>query len=37
MDTSRNQSRRWCAMGVCGNRAKARRHYEQAKSKGRES
>ncbi len=37
VDTSRNQSRRWCAMGVCGNRAKARRHYEQVKSKGRES
>jgi predicted RNA-binding Zn ribbon-like protein len=32
VDTSRNGSRRWCAMGVCGNRAKARRHYEQAKA-----
>ena len=28
LDTSRNRSRRWCAMEDCGNRAKARRHYE---------
>jgi predicted RNA-binding Zn ribbon-like protein len=27
-DTSRNHSRRWCAMKDCGNRAKSRRHYE---------
>jgi predicted RNA-binding Zn ribbon-like protein len=27
MDDSPNQSRRWCDMNVCGNRAKARRHY----------
>ncbi|MEM7223693.1 MAG: ABATE domain-containing protein [Pseudomonadota bacterium] len=27
LDTSRNRSRRWCAMADCGNRAKARRHY----------
>ncbi len=26
-DESRNRSRRWCDMRVCGNRAKARRHY----------
>lgn len=32
VDTSRNKSRRWCMMGICGNRAKARRHYEQVKS-----
>lgn len=25
-DSSRNRSRRWCDMGSCGNRAKARRH-----------
>jgi hypothetical protein len=25
-DTSRNQSRQWCSMKVCGNRAKARAH-----------
>jgi predicted RNA-binding Zn ribbon-like protein len=28
LDTSRNKSRRWCSMEVCGNRSKARRHYE---------
>jgi predicted RNA-binding Zn ribbon-like protein len=28
LDTSRNHSRRWCDMKACGNRAKARRHYE---------
>jgi len=27
LDESRNASRRWCDMGSCGNRAKARRHY----------
>lgn len=27
-DESRNRSRRWCDMKVCGNRAKARRHYD---------
>jgi predicted RNA-binding Zn ribbon-like protein len=27
MDLSRNRSRRWCDMGDCGNRAKARRYY----------
>ncbi len=31
LDTSRNRSRRWCDMQVCGNRAKARRHYHRAK------
>jgi predicted RNA-binding Zn ribbon-like protein len=28
LDTSRNRSRRWCEMAHCGNRAKARRHYQ---------
>jgi predicted RNA-binding Zn ribbon-like protein len=28
VDTSRNHSRRWCDMNDCGNRAKARRHYQ---------
>jgi predicted RNA-binding Zn ribbon-like protein len=28
LDNSRNHSRRWCEMKSCGNRAKARRHYE---------
>jgi len=27
LDESRNHSRRWCDMKVCGNREKARRHY----------
>jgi len=31
LDESRNRSRRWCDMKTCGNRAKARRHYERAK------
>jgi predicted RNA-binding Zn ribbon-like protein len=31
MDTSKNHSRRWCDMKSCGNRAKARRHYERKK------
>jgi len=32
LDHSRNRSRRWCDMKTCGNRAKAKRHYERAKS-----
>ncbi len=32
LDQSRNQSRRWCDMAVCGNRAKARRHYRRQRS-----
>ena len=32
IDGSRNQSRRWCDMASCGNRAKGRRHYERRKS-----
>jgi predicted RNA-binding Zn ribbon-like protein len=31
LDMSRNRSRRWCDMEDCGNRAKARRHYERSK------
>ncbi|MEV3920029.1 CGNR zinc finger domain-containing protein [Actinomadura coerulea] len=31
-DTSKNGTRRWCSMAVCGNRAKAARHYERAKT-----
>lgn len=27
-DTSRNHSRKWCSMDACGNRAKAKRHYQ---------
>lgn len=32
LDTSRNRSRRWCDMKVCGNRAKAQRHYRKRKA-----
>jgi predicted RNA-binding Zn ribbon-like protein len=32
VDESRAQRRRWCAMGDCGNRAKARRHYRRVRS-----
>ncbi len=30
-DMTRNRSRRWCDMAVCGNRAKARAHYHRTK------
>ncbi|MER6343052.1 CGNR zinc finger domain-containing protein [Streptomyces sp. NPDC001595] len=30
-DTSRNGTRRWCSMAVCGNRAKASRHYARSR------
>jgi len=32
LDTSRNQSRRWCSMADCGDRAKARRHYQRSRA-----
>ena len=32
MDRSHKRNRRWCDMKVCGNRAKARRHYERKKT-----
>ncbi len=32
VDRSRNHSRRWCDMAVCGNRAKARRNYARRKA-----
>ncbi len=31
LDMTKNHSRRWCDMKDCGNRAKARRHYERRK------
>ncbi len=31
IDRSRNRTRQWCDMRVCGNRAKARRHYRRNK------
>lgn len=33
IDRSKNRSRRWCDMAVCGNRAKASRHYHRTKEK----
>jgi len=33
-DTSRSGRRQWCSMAACGNRAKARRHYERAREGG---
>ncbi len=32
LDLTKNHSRRWCAMDDCGNRAKAKRHYDRKKS-----
>jgi predicted RNA-binding Zn ribbon-like protein len=32
VDTSKNHSRRWCEMRDCGNRAKAKRHYQKVRS-----
>lgn len=32
LDMSKNRSRRWCDMAVCGNRAKAARHYRRSRS-----
>lgn len=34
LDTSRNRTRRWCDMRLCGNRAKARRHHQRLRSAG---
>jgi predicted RNA-binding Zn ribbon-like protein len=31
LDHSRGRSRRWCSMAICGNRAKARRHYHRGR------
>lgn len=33
LDRTKNQRRRWCDMKTCGNRVKARRHYERLRSK----
>ena len=33
LDMSKNRSRRWCDMAVCGNRAKAARHYRRRRSR----
>ncbi|WP_255592592.1 CGNR zinc finger domain-containing protein [Bordetella sp. BOR01] len=34
LDTSRGGRRRWCSMATCGNRAKARRHYQARQAAG---
>jgi len=31
LDTSPSGRRRWCSMSICGNRSKARRHYNRSK------
>ncbi|HET8578134.1 MAG TPA: ABATE domain-containing protein [Methylomirabilota bacterium] len=36
LDRSRNRTRQWCDMQVCGNRAKARRHYERLRARRRQ-
>ena len=32
LDTSKNGTRRWCEMATCGNKYKARRHYERVRA-----
>lgn len=34
IDRTKNGSRKWCDMRTCGNRAKARRHYERISGQG---
>ena len=34
LDTSRNRTRVWCDMRICGNRAKARRHHARLRAGG---
>jgi predicted RNA-binding Zn ribbon-like protein len=34
VDTTKNHSRRWCAMNDCGSHAKARRYYQRKKRTG---
>ncbi len=35
LDRSRNRSRTWCDMAVCGNRSKAKRHYRRSREEAR--
>ena len=37
VDTSKNHTRRWCSMNDCGNRAKARKHYQRHKVRAAQS
>jgi predicted RNA-binding Zn ribbon-like protein len=32
IDRSKPNTARWCSMAVCGNRMKARRHYQRGRS-----
>jgi predicted RNA-binding Zn ribbon-like protein len=32
VDSSKNKTRRWCEMGVCGNQSKARGHYSRRRA-----
>jgi predicted RNA-binding Zn ribbon-like protein len=32
LDASKNHSRRWCDMKLCGNRVKARKHYQRTRT-----
>jgi len=34
LDISRNGKRRWCSMAGCGNRAKAKAHYDRSVTRG---
>lgn len=36
VDTSKNRSRRWCSMAMCGSRVKSRRYYRRVKKANRE-
>ena len=33
VDTSKNRTRQWCSMQACGNREKARRHYQRLRAR----
>ncbi len=35
VDRSKSNSARWCSMAICGNRMKARRHYERSRPAAR--
>jgi len=32
LDTSKNGTRRWCSMAMCGSRIKAKRHYDRSRA-----
>jgi predicted RNA-binding Zn ribbon-like protein len=34
VDTSKNQSRRWCSMNLCGSQDKTRRYYQRKRDQG---